>query len=138
MKIARQLAIPMLLCAASCTKAPEDAQTTRRIEERLERIEAQLAKIEAGLPAPAPETERQKITIYVSGEVAKPGRYEVERDISLLAALSVAGGPTDYADLKKTLISRAGVEDRTAADKNTYKDVVLGDGDVVVIPKSFW
>ena len=138
MKIARQLAIPMLLCAASCTKAPEDAQTTRRIEERLERIEAQLAKIEAGLPAPAPETERQKITIYVSGEVANPGCYQVEKDISLLAALAVAGGPTEFADLIKSVISRPGVEDRAAADKNTFKDVVLGDGDIIVISKSVW
>jgi len=74
----------------------------------------------------------------VSGLVAKPGEYIADKNISLLAAIAVAGGTTEYADSKKIKISRTGQEDKIIEDKSTFKDVILSDGDVVVVPQSMW
>lgn len=83
-------------------------------------------------------SEDGKMKVYITGAVAKPGQYVVDEGISLLAAMAVAGGATDYAELQKVRISRTGQKDRLIADKGTFKDVVLSHGDIVVVPRSFW
>lgn len=80
----------------------------------------------------------EKMTIYVSGAVRQPGQFTVAKNISLLAALAVAGGPNDYADLKKLKIAQPGQDERIITDKDTFKDVTLVEGDTVIVPQSFW
>lgn len=79
---------------------------------------------------------KDHIKIYVSGAVAHPGQYSVDKGISLLAAIAVAGGNTEYADLRKTKISRTGQADRIISDKNAFKDTLLEEGDIVGVPQS--
>jgi len=67
----------------------------------------------------------------------KPGEYEVENGITLLAVLAVAGGPTEYADLKSIKISRTGQEDQAVAEMSTFEDAILSDGDGYVVAQSF-
>ncbi|MFQ5650661.1 MAG: polysaccharide biosynthesis/export family protein [bacterium] len=42
--------------------------------------------------------------IYILGEVASPGRYNLEQDINLLEALILAGGPTNSAKLTEVKV----------------------------------
>lgn len=45
---------------------------------------------------------------FVSGEVAKPGRFVMERPTSIVEAVTLAGGPTWRAHLKKVQVLRTG------------------------------
>jgi protein involved in polysaccharide export with SLBB domain len=143
MKLHPHLAFIVLLCTVACSKAPDTSTATLRLEERLQKMEAQLARIETAVAARPSETtpatpSKEQIKIYVSGSVAKPGEYVADKNISLLAAIAVAGGTTEYADSKKIKISRTGQDDKIIEDKSTFKDVILSDGDVVVVPQSMW
>lgn len=141
MKFTPHLAIVATLSFAACSKAPDTSAANQRMEERLQKIEAQLSRIEnaiAATPSNANTAVTDQITIYVSGPVANPGKFSVSKNISLLAALAVAGGPKDTADLKKIKITRTGQKDQVVTDKNAFKDILLADGDVVVVPQSFW
>ncbi len=52
------------------------------------------------------EQDQLKIYVYIWGQVMKPGLYIVPDDIDLLSVLSLAGGPTENAKLKKIRIVR--------------------------------
>lgn len=81
--------------------------------------------------------------IYVAGKVLRPGVFLVNQDVTVLQALSMAGGPTPFADLKgiKILRREGGVE---RAIPFNYKQVQRGDrleqniilrpGDTVLVP----
>ena len=143
MKLRHHLAFIVFLSTVACSKAPDTSTASLRLEEQLQKMEAQLARIEtavAARPSTANQTTptKEQIKIYVSGMVAKPGEYITDKNISLLAAIAVAGGTTEYADSKKTKISRTGQEDKIIEDKSTFKDVILADGDIVVVPQSMW
>lgn len=142
MKLHHQIGIIALFGITACTKAPDTAAANKHLDERLQKMEAQLSRIESALEGSTKAVQaappKEQIKIYVSGPVAKPGQYSVDKDISLLAAIAVAGGPTEYADLNKIKIQRPGQEDQIIPDKSAFKDVILADGDVVVVPQSFW
>lgn len=140
MKATHHIIILAAVAMTACTKTPEQS-SSRKIEERLDKLEAQLSRIEAALKSSSEEVaseKRSEIKIYLSGEVSHPGQYTVDKDISLLAALAVAGGPTQVANLKKVKISKTGQEDQIVSDKDAFKDVILAEGDTVVVPQSFW
>jgi len=84
--------------------------------------------------------------IYVDGAVKTPGRIDqlASRSITLMQAIAKAGGPTDRANLKKVQIVR---KDGTGEVRphNVLRirqgkdpDPELRDGDVVVVPESFF
>lgn len=52
------------------------------------------------------DDERVRITVNVWGEVSRPGSYLVPDDTDLITLLSLAGGPTDRADLRDVRIVR--------------------------------
>jgi len=81
--------------------------------------------------------------IFVVGKVQKPGGMTVEKPITVLQAVALAGGFQDYAkDAEMTIIRHDGKEN-TVFEFN-YKDVTKGkkaeqnillrSGDVVVVP----
>ncbi len=89
-----------------------------------------------------------EVTIYCLGEVARPGAlsFKSTERITLLAAISRAGGLTDRA-AKKILIKRAATGSGPAAEiEADYKrilagkapDVDLRQGDVIVVKESFF
>jgi len=77
--------------------------------------------------------------IYVLGEVAKPGRYQMKTFTTVLQAVSTAGGFTPYAAKNRMFVlrksSNTGAETRIDV---SYDDIVSGSGDVskniVLIP----
>ena len=74
---------------------------------------------------------------YVSGEVRTPGGYPYEDGLTVLKAVTLAGGFSDKAAKGRVKIKRrhAGKEEETIAVK--LEDSVLPD-DVIVVPESFF
>ncbi len=88
-------------------------------------------------------------TIYILGEVMKPGSYPLpaEATLSVLEAITLAGGFTQYADRDATrIIRKAGAAERkivvniSAITKKGDKsqDIPLEANDVVYIPEGFF
>lgn len=80
------------------------------------------------------------IKVYVVGEVASPGDYNLTSLSTLINALSAAGGPTKNGSLRKIQINRNGKVVETVdlydfflkGDKG--KDIRLQPGDTVLVP----
>jgi len=85
---------------------------------------------------------------YLIGQVQKPGSYPiVEKDISLVEAISTAGGFTPIAARNRTRIIRVedGVEkiievrvDAITEAGKKIQDVIIQPDDVIVVPESFF
>jgi polysaccharide export outer membrane protein len=86
--------------------------------------------------------------VYVDGAVKTPGRLEelASRPITLGQAIAKAGGATERANLKAIQILRKGKDGGQAAlsanlnriRKGKDPDPTLQDGDVVVVPETFF
>ncbi len=87
----------------------------------------------------------QMLTVFVYGEVRNPGalQYKASRKITLLQAIAQAGGTTEWAARSRITITRknlqTGKEMRIPVNlksiiKNKRLDVILEDGDVVIVP----
>jgi polysaccharide export outer membrane protein len=81
--------------------------------------------------------------IYILGEVNHPGTINMSPNMTVLQAISAAGGPTAYANTKKISILRTVQGKQTKLPFN-YKEVIQGNdtqqniqlkaGDTIVIP----
>lgn len=75
-------------------------------------------------------------TIYVFGEVKSPGSYPIKRGTTVLQALSLAGGATQFAALNRIKIIRI-----VSGEKKELK-VKLSDavqpGDTIMVPERFF
>jgi polysaccharide export outer membrane protein len=88
------------------------------------------------------------VYVYVDGAVKTPGRLEevASRPISLLQAIAKAGGVTERANLKAIQILRRGIDGTQADLRVSLKkirqgkdpDPMLEEGDVVVVPETFF
>ena len=79
--------------------------------------------------------------VNVSGDVRQPRRVEYTSDLTVLGAISAAGGFTDYADQRKVRLMRAGkvqMVDMKAVRANPALDIKLLPGDQIEVPQSFW
>ena len=85
---------------------------------------------------------RLRNAFYVIGAVTSPGPVNFEENVDVLEAISLAGGPTDNADLKKTrVISKDGPYAQTMKfDMEKYFETgqparyIMQKEDVVVVP----
>ena len=76
--------------------------------------------------------------VNVSGDVRQPRRVEYTSDLTVLGAISAAGGFTEYADQRKVRLLRAGqvrVIDIKAVRSNPSLDVQLLPGDQIEVPQ---
>ena len=90
----------------------------------------------------------EKVRIFVSGAVRNPNLYEVPRDepVTVLKAVTLAGGTTDRAAEKKVQILRTngnGERVTIAVDLRRVKrgraeDPVLAADDLVLVPEAFF
>ena len=80
---------------------------------------------------------------YVLGEATRPGAYTLIPDMTILQALSNAGGFTTYANSKKIYLLRQenGKQQKLSfnykeiiAGKRTEQNIVLKNGDTIVVP----
>jgi protein involved in polysaccharide export with SLBB domain len=87
----------------------------------------------------APEIAIQPlIRVSVLGEVRAPGLYPVEPGVSLIQLLTLAGGPTDHANLKRAQVIRENhvfaVDLESALAGSAAGRVTLYSNDVVYLP----
>ena len=79
------------------------------------------------------------VRVSVLGEVRAPALYPVDHGISLIQLLTIAGGPTPNANLRRTRVVREGrvfeVDLESALTGSASGRVVLYSNDVVVVPK---
>lgn len=90
--------------------------------------------------------EFEKPYFVASGEVQKPGRYELRGATTLTQALAFAGGPTGNANVSQVTLFRRYGEDavevkqinvkRLYAKKELTEDPLLRPGDTILVPKS--
>lgn len=80
--------------------------------------------------------------IYVTGRVADPGTFDLRGPMTVMQALALAGGLTDYADGKNITILRRGPDSPVlrfnyrdvARGRKLEQNIVLRPGDTVVVP----
>lgn len=92
--------------------------------------------------------ERAPRYVYVLGEVATPGRFEMTGPTTLLQALAMAGSWNVGAHLKQVVVFRRGDDWRLMAtmvdlqkalfgeDPCPWGEIWLSDSDVIIVPKS--
>lgn len=91
--------------------------------------------------------EAQGYRVYVIGEVNAPGEYQLSQPITVLQALSIAGGLTPFAGSGGIRILRTQTDeqmsiafdyDAVAGDGEMQKNIFLKAGDTVIVPGSFF
>ena len=94
------------------------------------------------VPKEQEEIKAGSSTIYVMGEVAKPGAFDIKVGVGFLDVLANAGGPTRFADTNEIRVLKAngGVEnfDLLAYTESKGKRVAppkLGPGDTIFVPE---
>lgn len=85
----------------------------------------------------------QSMIVYVTGRVNTPGRYPTNTRVTVLQAISIAGGLNPFAKRSKIKVFRQ-YGDRTVTYPFDYDEVISGEnlqqnmllqrGDVVVVP----
>jgi polysaccharide export outer membrane protein len=129
----------------------DDDGSTRRLSVNLDRLVYE-ADPSLNLPvAPGdiiyvPSVE--KVRIFVSGAVRNPNLYEVPRaePVTVLKAITLAGGTTDRASEGKVQIVRTGAKgqretirvDLKKIKKGKAEDPVLQKDDLVLVPEAFF
>jgi len=81
--------------------------------------------------------------VSITGQVTKPGSYELTSGMTVLQLIAVSGGLLEYADAKNIIVMRK-ENGRDRAFKFNYKDVMkqknveqniaLKPGDIVLVP----
>lgn len=113
----------------------------------IEQLKADIAtKLSKYVPDPAVTvTVKNSLgnKIYVVGKVNKPGDYMTNRNVDVMQALSMAGGPNPYASVNKIkILRRVNGEQKTflfkysqvEKGKNLEQNIILQGGDIVVVP----
>ncbi len=86
-------------------------------------------------------SEARSYRVYVVGEVAHPGEFEVKAPVTVLQAIAMAGGFTPFASRARVVVvSRTPGEPRRAFDYEAFvnekkgaDNFVLSPGDTVVV-----
>jgi polysaccharide export outer membrane protein len=74
---------------------------------------------------------------YVSGEVNKPGDYKLEDDITIIKAITTAGGFTKIAAEGKVKVNRV-IDGQQLVLENVKMDMPVLPDDVIIVPESFF
>jgi polysaccharide export outer membrane protein len=129
-----KISLPLIddIQAAGYTARQLKEVLTKRLKEFLESPNVSVTVVEAN-----------SYKVYVSGQVRTPGMYRLRSETTLLQIIAMAGGFTDWANLKKILIIRKeeGKEKRITVN---YKKILKGDaaesniilksGDTIIVP----
>jgi polysaccharide export outer membrane protein len=76
-------------------------------------------------------------TIYIYGEVQRPGALRLERDMSVMQALATGGGLTQRGTERGLRVHRRGADGRVQVIQPSMEDT-LRDGDVVYVRESLF
>jgi polysaccharide export outer membrane protein len=90
-------------------------------------------------------TQFQKPAFIVSGEVGRPGKYEMVEDLTLSQAVAIAGGLTEGAKHNQVLLFRRSSNDWVEVKEVNLKEMLKGSlaedfairpGDMLYVPKT--
>ena len=130
---------------------PDDDGVTKRIPLDLERLvygadPSLNLPVEPGDIIYVPTVE--KIRIFVTGAVKQPDMYEIPKDepVSVLKAVTLAGGTTDRAARKRVQVMRSDADGKRVIlvvnlkqiQRGKAEDPLLTKGDIVLVPESFF
>jgi polysaccharide export outer membrane protein len=90
----------------------------------------------------APISLRKAKVYYLWGEVISPGAYALESRIDLIEAISLAGGPTSMANLKRVKLVKKGEGEDTVIvtnvdhylKKGIPKGLMINSDNIVIVP----
>jgi polysaccharide biosynthesis/export protein len=91
--------------------------------------------------------EIKSLRINVLGQVNKPGVLDLKRRVTVLDAISMAGGLTPFAAANKVVVIRKQPDGRTLRIGVRYKDLIGGDDrqnillqrdDTILVPQSLF
>jgi len=129
------ISFPMIGTIQAAGKTIDEFQNLLR-----ERLEAYIPGPEVNVSLLSPDGN----TIYVIGEVARPGPYAMNKDLDVMQALSMAGGLTPFAGKNDIRILRRGAEGHSTTIPFAYDDVedgenldaniLLKSGDTIIVP----
>ncbi len=74
--------------------------------------------------------------VHVIGEVKRPGSFPYEDGMTVLKALSLAGGATKRGAVKNALVRR--IQDGEEVQVKVSVEDLLQPDDILEIPLSFW
>ncbi|MFZ5862729.1 MAG: polysaccharide biosynthesis/export family protein [Nitrospirota bacterium] len=83
--------------------------------------------------------EVRSYSLYILGEVKAPGRYQVKSYTTVLQALALAGGFTEWADTSEIVVVRRAGEPKDQRLRLRYKDLIrrgdpgLMPGDTLIV-----
>ena len=87
----------------------------------------------------------EKPYFIATGQVVRPGKYDLRSDLTLAEALAVAGGPSDKAKISQIVLYRrteSGFQGKVfnlkklLASRNLSEDPTVGPGDLLYIPQN--
>jgi protein involved in polysaccharide export with SLBB domain len=86
-------------------------------------------------------TSRENLEVSVLGEVAKPGSFPYVEKLTLVQAISNAGGLTEIAQTRRVKLTRKGPQgvgtyevSVKAITDGREKDILLQPGDIIFVP----
>lgn len=87
--------------------------------------------------------ERIGQSFTIGGEVREPGRYEITAPTSLMEAVAIGGGSTEYSRMKEVIVFRQvggqrfiGLYDMTAIQRGNYPDPRIHPRDTIMVGDS--
>ncbi len=117
-------------------------------EELKMEIDARYAAAIPGVAVTPILTQRAARFIYVLGEVAEPGQFELTGPTTLMGAIALGGGWNVGANLRQVVVFRRGEDWRLMATMLDVRgalygkrptpadEIWLNDSDIIVVPKS--
>lgn len=119
------------------------AASGKTVEELRKEITAKLGKFVPDPVVTVIVKQSLGYQIFVIGKVNKPGAFQAARNIDIMQALSMAGGPTPFASINKIKILRR-INGELKSIPFKYSEVEKGEdlgqnimlrgGDIVVVP----
>ena len=74
---------------------------------------------------------------YIYGEVQRPGAFRLEKDMTVMQALSVGGGLTARGTEKGIRVNRRGADGKVSTLESTLTDTVM-ENDVIFVRESWF
>lgn len=118
-------------------------QLATEIENRLRGRYVRDPQVTVNLKASSNPTYLLSQAVTVDGQVQRPGQYPLVGRATLMRAVSLAGGMTDFAKLEDVLVFRkvedrqyVGVYNMKAIQRGNYADPEIFPNDVVVVGDS--
>lgn len=137
------ITVPLAGTVMAAGRTPEEVAAAIRQKLASNFVEPPTVSVVLRALAPTRE-EEQLLTIYVIGQVARPGQILIEEPIGFLQALALAGGVGIFAkadEIQVRKVDEAGVERVLVLDYEAIEEggvvprVILDDGDTILVPE---